>query len=775
MKTPISNPRGSWWGAVVALLIQCLFGCGEPADGHHKGGAGLAWSLSSNPTVQVQITRPGIVNDPWLLHGMDRWSGEMGLQVRVLEAGESPSSGFARVIIGCAGDKAVDELLEHLGIQQRNTHWSIAGMTATHKSAWLVATFLDPLGGGYPVTLLCAQNEESLAPGLKRLQPGTFPMLRLYSEGFPVLETELNSLGKVRRDRWLDCRPWHRQPKGVVDRRRSRYKDWHIDSVGECVDVDLRAYADSVDGTWQVLGFWSGLERPNSPKLFAQDSAHQWRLADRPGGWAQVSLESKSVQALILPGGKGDGGAEAGRVYLEQHLGPAALPWLAEAAAIQASGIYWGIPLEQWCRHLACLIELPTPQKLISGEGLARTSPHLITPLRALLVQVISDQDPRQLKRLWVEGASINDWKPWFAAFGERLGGLTETQQGAQSPQSLEQWSTRRGVSMQGGFDLEAPGLASASHGARLRELRVAQASVAAYTLNLISAPHSPLVRSRPLRDDPRMGDVRSETLLLASAAMARRAGISVAMELEIWATPSGVALQDLSWPNRSRTKHFFEAYLRGAMHAALFGRLAGAELLCLGGDMGEVLRTRPREEEVQDADRMALLELRSRSWKHLIRSVRQVFDGALTLAVPGPRSVEHTDVWGSLDVVGINLFLGKRTLEQSGGGAPSTIQRYWSGGLEAASQASSGRPHILWSVGLHSKVRAGQGHSLAGNAGQLAQDQRVWQAFAKALEERGDTGLKGYFLHGLGLDRNEPGDLLLGFEEALGAGFGED
>ncbi len=760
---------------MAALLIQCLFGCGEPADGHHKGGAGLAWSLSNNPTVQVQITRPGIVEDPWLLHSMDRWSGEMGLQVRVLEAGESPSSSRARVIIGCAGDKAVDELLERLGVQQRSSHWSIAGMTASKEGAWLVATFLDPLGGGYPVTLLCAQKEESLAPGLKRLQPGTFPMLRLYSEGFPVFEAELNSLGKVRRDRWLDCRPWHRQPKGVVDHRRSRHKDWHIDSVGECVDTDLRAYADSVDGTWRALGLWSGLERPKSPKLFAQDSAHQWRLADRPGAWAQVSVESRSVQALILPGNRGDGGAEAGRVFLQDSLGPAALPWLAEAAALQASGVYWGTPLEQWWTSLARLAELPTPQKLVSGEGLGRISPHMITPLRALLVQVVLDQDPRQLKRLWIEGAAIDDWKPWFATFGERLGLLGESILVTRALLPIEKWSTRTGVSMQGGFDFEGPGLGSASHAVRLGELRDAHVQLAAYTLNVISEPHSPLVRCKPLRDDPRIGDVRSETLLLASAAMARRAGISVAMELEIWATPSGVALQDLSWPNRSRMKQFFGAYQRGALHAVLFGRLAGVELLCLGDDMGEVVRTRPREEEVQDVNRMALLELRSRSWKHLITSLRPVLNGALTLAVPGPRSVEHTDVWGSLDAVGVNLFLGKRALNQSGGGAPSTIQMHWSRSLESVSQASSGRPHILWSVGLHSKVKAGQGHSLAGNAGQLAQDQRVWQAFAKALEERGDTGLKGYFLHGLGLDRNEPGDLLLGFEEALGAGFGED
>lgn len=728
-----------------------------------------------NPSVQVQITRPGVVDDPWLLHNMDRWSAEMGVEVQVLEPGESPSSGHARVVIGCVGDKAVEELLKHLGVQQRSSHWSIAGMTASKDSAWLVATFLDPLGGGYPVTLLCAQEEKWLAPGLKRLQPGTFPMLRLYSGGFPVLDTELNSLGNVRRDRWLDCRPWHKQPRGIVEHNPSRYRDWRIDFAGECSLDDLHAYADALDATWDALSLWSDLERIKSPKLFGQATAHQWRLADKPGSWAQVSLESNSVQALILPGCKGDGGAEAGRVYLEEHLGPASLPWLAEAAAIQASGIYWGITLEEWWSHLACLAELPTPRDLVSGQGLERISPHLITPLRALLVQIVVDQDPRQLRRLWVEGAAVDAWKPWFAALGERLGLLVVKQQGLQASQPIEQWPTRIGVSMQGGFDPESPGLGSASHVERLGQLRDAHVQTAAYTLNVVSEPHSPLVRCKPLREDRRMGDVRSETLLFASVAMAQRAEISVALELEIWATPSGVALQDLSWPNKSRLKQFFGAYHRGALHAALFSELARVELLCLGDNMGEVLRTQPREEEVQDADRMALLEFRSRSWKHLIYSLRPAFGGALTLAVPGAKGVERSDVWENLDAVGINLFLSERSLKQTGGGAPRALLRHWSKSLESASEASAGRPYVLWSVGKHSAVGVGQGHSLAGTTGQIAQDQRVWQSFAKALEERADTGLKGCFLHGLGLDWVEPGNPLPGFEKAIGAGFSQD
>ncbi len=775
MKAPISRPGAGSWYPVSFWLLLFVLGCGGPADGHHSGGTGLAWALSNNPVVQVQLTQPEVAENPWFLHSMQRWNEELGLQVQLLEPGESPSPDRARVVIGCAGDKAVDELLQHLGVDRRKSHWGYANMGANRQEAWLVATLRDPLGGGYPVTLLCAQESKWLEPGLKRLQPGTFPMLRLYRGGFPVLEVELNSLGKARRNRWVDCRPWHRQPKGVVDHNRSRYKDWRIDSVGECVDVDLQAYADSVDGTWQALGLWSGLERPKSPKLFAQDTAHQWRLADRPGGWAQVSVESRSIQALILPGNRGDGGAEAGRVFLQDHLGPAALPWLAEAAALQAAGVYWGAPLEQWWGTLACLAELPTPQKLVSGEGLGRISPHMITPLRALLVQVVLEQDPRQLKRLWGEGAAVDDWKPWFAVLGERLGALAKTQSASQSLLPIGQWSTRMGVAMQGGFNVTDPGLGSASHGALLRELRDAQLPAAAYTLNVVSEPYAPLVRCKPLRNDRRMGDVRSETLLLASAAMARRAGISVAMELEIWATPSGVALQNLSWPNRSWVKQFFDAYQRGAMHAALFGRLAGVELLCLGDNMGEVVRTLPREEEIQDADRMSLLELRSRSWKHLIYSLRPAFGGALTMAVPGSRSVEHSDVWGSLDAVGINLFLSKRTLRQSGGGAPSAILQHWSRGLASVSEASAGRPYVLWSVGMHSKIGGGQGHRLAGDAGQVAQDQRVWSALGQALQEMEEGGPKACFLNGLGLDLVAPGGRLPGFREALEAPVSQD
>ncbi|MCA9003415.1 MAG: hypothetical protein KDB61_15935, partial [Planctomycetes bacterium] len=305
-------------------------------------------------------------------------------------------------------------------------------------------------GDGLPMTLLCAEQESQLAHGLKRLQPGTFPMLRLYRGGFPVVQVELNSLGRARRERWTNCKPWHNQPTGVVERFRFHHAGWRIDWVGDLEREELKAYADAVDRTWQTLGTWSGLQRPKSPKLFAQDTAYNWRYSDAPEAWAQVDVESGSVQALLLPGHAGDGGAEAGRAFLEDHLGPAGLPWLAEALGVQASGVYWGRPLAEVWVHLARLHDLPSLQALITGRGVERVSPHLITPLRALLVQVVADQNPEQLLRLWTEGLTPADWKPWWGMFAERLGTYAAEPRPQRASDPLADWPARLGAALQG-------------------------------------------------------------------------------------------------------------------------------------------------------------------------------------------------------------------------------------------------------------------------------------------------------------------------------------
>jgi hypothetical protein len=750
---PTSNRLANSCSLLQWLVLFFAFGCGGPVDGHHSGGAGLAWALAQKPEVQVQITRAGMAEDAWVNTAVARWRSEMGLQVHVLRPGEALKSGRARVVIGCVGDAAVDALLEYLEVGIRETHWAYGNLAVPRAGAWLVATFKDPLGDGLPVTLLCADNEKMLALGLKRLQPGTFPVLRMYRGGFPVMEAELNSLGKIRRDRWYDCRPWHLQPKDVVSRRSQRYKHWSIRSTGDCTDADLHSYVEATDRTFQALGLWSGWVPPESLTLFAQDSAHQWRLSDNPDAWAQVDPLGNAIQALILPGHGGDGGAQAGRVYVETQLGPAPWAWLAEAAAIQASGIYWGVPLDQWWATLARLGEIPTPSELISGQGLQGVSPHMVAPLRALLVQVVLDQDSRQLLRLWKEGEHTSDWKPWFAAFGDRLGMFAAPpREGPKSP-NVSQWQPSLGASLQGGLDPDGPGLASSFHGMRLQDLAEAQAQSVAYTLSVVSQPHSPLVRARPLRPSVALADVRGEPLLLASIAKARALNFTTALELEIWATPSGVLLQDLIWPSSQQLNIFFKAYNRGALHAALFSSLAGVDLLCLGDGMGEVVRTEAREEERQDSVRMAILELRSRSWMRLIQSLRPAFNGSMTLAVSGLGMVSQTDVWSDLDAIGMNIFLGDRSLVQDLGGTPSGQEARWTRAFEKAEQASAGKPYVLWNVGLSVGGRSGQAADLAGVSAQGAQIGRVLQALGRALRGMGERGPRASFIAPLGLD----------------------
>ncbi len=722
--------------------------CGGPVDGHHRGGAGLAWALSKHPKVQVQLTRDGLREDEWLQHSMGRWRTELGLEVELLGPGEGPRKGVSRVVIGCAGDSEVDYLLDHLGVVRRESHWAFASIGVNLREVWLVATFKDPRGSGLPVTLLCAQDESWLAAGLRRLQPGTLPMARLYRAGFPVVEAELNSLGQARRDRWVDCRPWHIRPKGMApSSHRIRHRGWRMDRTGELTDQDLKSYVDAVIQTLAGLEAWSGMPMPKSPRLFAQDRAHAWRHGEAPGGWAQVDPIKQTIQVLLQPGFEADGGAEAGRAFLESHLGPAPWEWLSRAAGLQASGVYWGRPIHEWWAVLARMGELPTPQALVTGKGLEGVSPHLIDPLRALLVQVVIDQDSRQLLRLWNEGAQAADWKPWFAAFGERLGELTIEPTGNREAPGVADWSPTLGAGLRGGMDGDGPGLASGAHLERLGQLRGDRTGAVTYSMRGVSQPHSPLVRTRPLRGARTGSDVRGESLLYLSIARARALDFRIGLGLEIWATPSGTALQDLVWPSLALTGEFFDAYGRGTLHAALFANLAGVDLLCLGEGMGEAVRTIARESERQNKARLEILALRSRSWKRLIQRAREAFPGSLTLAVPNSSLVERTDVWSGLDAVAMDFTSSRRTLEQGGGGAPAILEKRLGMELERAIEASAGRPLVLWSLGWRSAVAPGQVEDLPGIAGHSLAEDRAWEALGRILRTAGERAPRASFV----------------------------
>jgi hypothetical protein len=693
----------------------------------------------------------------------------LGLQVQVLSSGQKPKRGRSRVVVGCAGDAEVDFLLDHLNVARHDSHWAYGGLGANLSQAWLVATFRDPLGDGLPVTLLCAQDPKWLAVGLKQLQPGTFPMLRLYRAGFPVLETELNSLGQLRRDRWTDCRPWHMRPQGELEFHRLHYRGWRIDSVGHTPESELEAYVDGIERTWRALAAWSGLEVPESPKLFCQDRAYQWRFSDEPAGWAQVDVIEHAVQALLLPGQRGDGGARAGSAYLEDHLGPASLPWLAEAAGIQASGVYWGVPLAEWWAVLARLGPIPDPKDLVSGEGLERVSPHLVTPLRALLIQTLVDRDAQQLRRLWLEGQQTTDWKPLFVELGARLGALAARPQPTAEALEFADRPPALGVALQGGFDVDSPGMASIAHAGRLQDLQQAHAQAVAYTLCLVNEPLSPLVRTRPMRRSSALGDVRGEPLLLASIAQAKSLSLQVGLGLEVWAKPSGVVLQDLIWPSRAGVETFFGDYGRGALHAALFARLAGVDILCLGEGMGEIARTEAREAELEDSARMDILKLRSESWQRLIESLRPAFPGALTLVLGGHGSVAQSNVWTHLDAVGMEITFGERVMGQLGGGDQDAQKYAWATALQSASRASGDKPFVLWNAGLGAVVREGQGADLPGIGVEAVQDGRALRALARALGSMEERGPVLSFLSPFGLDGSGAG-LELGFADACRA-----
>ncbi len=167
----------------------------------------------------------------------------------------------------------------------------------------------------------------------------------------------------------------------------------------------------------------------------------------------------------------------------------------------------------------------------------------------------------------------------------------------------------------------------------------------------------------------------------------ARRRGFRVLLKPHVWSREfydgskrwrGSIAMADeVAW------KAWFAAYERFIVREARFAKAAGVEMLSVGLEYVEASK-------------------RGADWRRLVRSVRAVYDGALTYAADGNHELGHIDFWDALDVIGVNAYF---KLAEADSPSLFTLLVGWVPYLIKMHGAASrsGRPVVLTEAGYPS------------------------------------------------------------------------
>ncbi len=723
--------------AGVGAVLLLLGGCGPSPGGPVGGTADLAWALAHAPIVEWHVLSEELRDHPAVEAQWQRLQEIETLQWVRVEPTGAGSNQRARLVIGLADAPECAAWLDRMGVQRDEQGWLLGGVRTPQASAGLIATLRDPDRPRFPLTFACATQVENLVLLLETLEPGTYPCAQLMHGEWAQVRVDLDDRGQPIPERTVACAPWFRQP-GLREQGESYASAaYPIRAYAGTDRATVEAYATSLRKAWNRAEEWAGPLGPDYVRLFAQGQALLWKHNGLPGRWSRADRASDSAQVLLPAGFQADGGAGILEAYLTSALGPSSWPWMADACALQASQVYEGMALEDWWAVLASLTDIGRPSEWLLADDWSQRSPHLVRPLRALLVQLVWEEDPQNLRKLWKAPAGDPLWQRAFDRVPERLGSFVARSRPHENPA----WPTQRpmlGVAFGGGFDLDGAGPWSAGHQAWMDELHTKGVRAMGLPLVCVAQPLGPWSRRLPWgQPDHRFG-LQGETLLAASLHHAHRLGWSTGVELEVWARPSGVPLQDLVWPDTARTEEFFTTYGRSAMHAALFARLHGVTLLNLGNRMGEMVRTQAKDEEASLAAREPVFRARQQGWRRMWAPVREVFSGSVGMGAGNAGWLDQSPVLQELEYTTLQATVTLRQLAPPTSSKAELAIRRWRGWFDLWERSTGELPAVLWPLGPAPPEPSVQGSPEIGVPSYAQRTKNAWQALGKALRSPG-------------------------------------
>lgn len=722
-------------GLLTLGAFWALGGCGDSPGGPAGGTAALAWGLAHQPTIEWQVVPAELAEHAGIAAQLQRIRSNPTFEW--VAAQEQTISEASRLVIGLESAPECQVWLDRIGVHRDEEAWALEGVRVAAPQAGILATLRDPDRPRLPLTLACANTAENLALLLESLEPGTYPCAQLMRGEFPIMRVDLDDRGKPIPERSLACEPWFWQPGTREQVQRFSASSFTVRALAGTDRASVESYAQALRKTWQRAEVWAGPLGEGQLRLYVQGRAGHWQHSGPAGRWSRVDRASHSAQVLLPKGSGADGGAGIVEAYLRSKMGPSPWPWMADACALQASGVYEGWALEDWWAVLARLPDVGMPSDWLGPSDWERRSPHLVRPLRAMLVDLVAERDPHAVGELWHAAADHELWLDAFERAADKLGALAARSDLPEPQKWLHRGSGSGpwlGVAFDGGFDPDGAGAWSAGHQVWLQELHDLGARAIGLPLVYVAEPHGPWVRRLPWGQPDYRYAVPGETLLAAAVYEARAFGWMTAIELEVWARPSGVPLKDLVWPDVQRTNEFFDAYARASLHAALFARLHGVAALNLGNRLGEMVRTQPKDGEASLAAREPVFQARREGWRALWFPVRSVYGGLLGFGPGNAAWIQQSPLVHELDFATIEARADLRRLANPSSTKIALGRQRWEGWLDLWKSRTEGASVLLWPLGPAPPEPSDQRSPEVGIPSFSGRTEYVWMALGQAL-----------------------------------------
>ncbi len=655
----------------------------------------------------------------------------------------APRSARPRVVVGDWNTHGVRDLAQALGVEElEDGGFGFGRRVYDEPGDALVAWFEDPERRGVATGLYLAARAEYLLGIVEDLTPPARMSVVCYSEGDPFFHARLAPDGEIL---WESARDlfsaWSSFTEGmrkISDRRCAVFAPPEVD------DRTIVRYLDRVAAARTALEAWFQDEGPPPPgaTIYAYGHAEDKLRFSLDPSLATASA-SRTVHALLADGVPDDGGASAVRVELHARLGPPSAAWIDEAIPVAAAGSWWGADLESHVAHLARSGRAPSVARLVDPAADRRLSPHVRAPLRAALFAWLAARELEAGDRdfasaLWrgetevVPDATLEED---FRAELERKAQRAPTH-AAREP-NTDFW---KGIALEPAGEGDLGGYAAREVSLSLARARAAGADAVLLSTAAFLDPGWPETPDAAL--GRRRVATQSDLALAQAVAAAHALSLRVALAPHLLTSPSGTFAGNATWTSRASWRGFFENYARFLDHYALLAELVGADLLCMGAELGAASSFQPEARRV-NVDH-ALLAMKRESWEEWIVGVRALFGGSVTYSVRSSTgaNVGRFALWDRLDFVSSAFFESVpdhwRSRRALALGMESRIDEL------VLAAGTPGTPLLLFPVGFPSSVGGGLRPSVPGEKPDPERQRELFAGLADAVSAARERGVLG-------------------------------
>ncbi len=688
---------------VLCAFLGFTFACGRIAPAGSGGGAALMRNLERARTLEI-------VAEERELHGsLERAAARLRaadsfrrFDAVVTEGFPARSKVTPRIVVGTRKSNRAWLLAERVGVVMMRDDavptFRFGRETFDAASDGFTATFEDPERPGLPVTLVFANSVETAQELSRHATPGWQPWIRvthgleLAREGPLALDGKERPLELASRMRLRAARDAY-----LV---RSEFSPTGLDMrVAPTLASDvIEKYAAACSRACASARAWIQDEaspRPIEVRVWSR--AVDYLEDGDPNTLSKHDPLLARVETVIL-GTCDDGGAGAAQAQAWSALGAPAEPWMADAAGLEAAWSWWGRALDPWLTRIAGGERSVSIDDLVASDASARTSAHVVAPLRAALWRFVREKHgDAHARAVWrgtreLSTSSEEDaaFKLWLEA---RLSGAARVEDVAQ--RDLQRVKRRDALALRGVGASEfepmtgraiARGLDSAESIQALSAARAIGADAFLVASHAVDRPGAQAHFRDAARNvlAPREGDVRIASVLLDASSR----GMQTVLSANLLSGDGGTWSGTWTRGNERGWNEFFERYERFVEHNAALAELSGAAVLSIGTGLMDVTSTnefgrRPNPNEA--AWKLA-------GWTRVIHAARRAYDGCLTYTAGSILEVDLVPFYADLDFVAAEM-------------SPTLDLDDASDGIDARTEITRANEQLL--VALEAKARA--------------------------------------------------------------------